>query len=63
MFTGENRLIAEKYGQKRPMAEQKKWGKNFYGLSKQHLELVSVFKEASRNFRLISLLEKASCKF
>jgi hypothetical protein len=47
-----------KYRQKR-----KAGTKILMWLPEQHLELVNVFKEASRNFTIIFFFEKSSCKF
>jgi hypothetical protein len=48
MYTGENSLMSAEESQRR----------NLLRLSEQFLELVSVFKEASKNFILIFLLNK-----
>jgi hypothetical protein len=53
MYTGENRPIAEKQRQKRPMKEKKSWDINLIGLLEPCLELISAFKEASRNIIFI----------
>ncbi len=46
------------YGQIRPMREKDTWNRHFK-LSEQALELVTVFKDASRNFIFIFLFKKA----
>ncbi len=42
----------------RPYTEKKSWTEILMRLSEQYLELVSIFKDASRNFSLIFLLKK-----
>jgi hypothetical protein len=46
----------------RPYTEKESWTEILMRLPKQYLELVSVFKEASRNFSFIFLLKKGSLK-